>query len=160
MCVAEHEVGNALHDEQTFHQLKPVPPLGCGVQVVDVERLTRYALRYSIPPKKRAKIWKLMLSEFSLSWIQKTTLSEITLPSPEAHRAANVIRQKELLRLWITLRRMLIFHYEQQPPRVPGIRLVAMIVLLGCTGASIFDLQSTYFEHVEHKAILLVSFVV
>ena len=36
VCDAEQEVGNVLHVVQTFHQLRPVPPLECGVQVVEV----------------------------------------------------------------------------------------------------------------------------
>jgi hypothetical protein len=32
-----------------------------------------------------------------------------------------------------------------------------MMVLLSGTDATIFDLQTTYFQQVEHKALLLVS---
>jgi hypothetical protein len=110
---------------------------------LDVSKLGKYSLRYSLPMRNRAEIWKLLL--------------KISAPWPEARQVVMANRKKEAARVWTTVRKMLTLHYERQLPQTPNARLIAMLVLFSSTDATIFDLQTTYFHIVEHKSLLLIS---
>jgi len=101
-----------------------------------------------------------LLSNVPLRKLRKdllAKLSGITSPWPEARASVAAERQREALRLWSTLGQMLALHYGRPMPQSPNVRLTTMLMLLGGTDTSIYELQTTRFQCVEHEAALLIA---
>ncbi|KAI6175351.1 hypothetical protein M3Y97_00679500 [Aphelenchoides bicaudatus] len=104
---------------------------------LDVPKLAKFTIRYSIPQKHRLE--KYLLHGKNL----------VPLFRP-------IVKKKQHM-FGCHFKTILFTYMINSLVETPTSRLIAMMVLLSKTDATIVDIQTTHFESAEHKALLIIA---